>query len=473
MMSQPFYSELSGRMIHDDLEEIPSHFYNSITTENIAIPIIPFNPPQQALLPGLLIPYSKTEYISLQGSWLDFLDYFDKYCCIHCYKKIVHEELLQTLNNTENPDYDPDYNPDDSDNEESWTNDYEENSFDIEFYNSNDDPIGYLDDGTPIYYESELENTTPLQSGRVDENGNIDWNYENDNFEEYIPSKQPLCHKLIENFEEIESFKKNFCAICQDEMINFLELPCGHIFHKDCISNWLYTSATCPTCRFFIETDNCGECQPCKTRLGISEGWIMPHIYSDMPALIDPDDYSDDYSDEDYSDEEYSENEVWPPVENRINNRMNNTLPLNEVSPPIENRINYRIDYYSLYPSSIISTVTPINRLITPSNVPLYDTILQSFQRIFDDIWENRITWERRGRVNRNRQFDRNRQFVSHRLTKVMIHQDKIYKGRKIQRKIQRQRKNKRNRYRKHKHKRYHRRNNRRQRIRYNFQGRR
>jgi hypothetical protein len=47
------------------------------------------------------------------------------------------------------------------------------------------------------------------------------------------------------------------CAICleswkdTDEVSKFE--PCGHLFHSDCISEWIRRKSTCPTCR----TDVC------------------------------------------------------------------------------------------------------------------------------------------------------------------------------------------------------------------------
>ena len=33
------------------------------------------------------------------------------------------------------------------------------------------------------------------------------------------------------------------------------KLPCGHLFHKECVVGWLEKNCTCPVCRFELETD--------------------------------------------------------------------------------------------------------------------------------------------------------------------------------------------------------------------------
>lgn len=43
------------------------------------------------------------------------------------------------------------------------------------------------------------------------------------------------------------------CMVCLEEFLMGSEvvcLPCGHIFHGDCIVRWLETSHLCPLCRF-------------------------------------------------------------------------------------------------------------------------------------------------------------------------------------------------------------------------------
>jgi len=48
------------------------------------------------------------------------------------------------------------------------------------------------------------------------------------------------------------------CAVCQDQIKeeeNIIELPCGHLFHKDCLVPWLERHANCPVCRSEIGED--------------------------------------------------------------------------------------------------------------------------------------------------------------------------------------------------------------------------
>eukprot|EP00591_Stephanopyxis_turris_P010329 CAMPEP_0195517906 /NCGR_PEP_ID=MMETSP0794_2-20130614/11815_1 /TAXON_ID=515487 /ORGANISM="Stephanopyxis turris, Strain CCMP 815" /LENGTH=240 /DNA_ID=CAMNT_0040646783 /DNA_START=321 /DNA_END=1043 /DNA_ORIENTATION=+ len=49
------------------------------------------------------------------------------------------------------------------------------------------------------------------------------------------------------------------CCICFRE--NHLgqkvtKLPCGHLYHKPCITEWLKKHCTCPICRYELETDD-------------------------------------------------------------------------------------------------------------------------------------------------------------------------------------------------------------------------
>ena len=57
------------------------------------------------------------------------------------------------------------------------------------------------------------------------------------------------------------------CSVCLDEMLSLaapvVQLPCGHCFHRGCISKWLAgTSPTCPLCKMQLEIPcSHGDCQ--------------------------------------------------------------------------------------------------------------------------------------------------------------------------------------------------------------------
>uniref|UniRef100_A0A915HY16 E3 ubiquitin-protein ligase hrd-1 n=1 Tax=Romanomermis culicivorax TaxID=13658 RepID=A0A915HY16_ROMCU len=43
------------------------------------------------------------------------------------------------------------------------------------------------------------------------------------------------------------------CIICREEMrTQAKKLPCGHIFHTNCLRSWFQRQQTCPTCRLDI-----------------------------------------------------------------------------------------------------------------------------------------------------------------------------------------------------------------------------
>ena len=69
--------------------------------------------------------------------------------------------------------------------------------------------------------------------------------------QELVP--EYMASDLIRLDEESHHHSPEMCSICldeysPDEMV--AELPCGHIFHSDCISKWLTErSSTCPLCK--------------------------------------------------------------------------------------------------------------------------------------------------------------------------------------------------------------------------------
>ncbi|KAD2393328.1 hypothetical protein E3N88_40305 [Mikania micrantha] len=60
---------------------------------------------------------------------------------------------------------------------------------------------------------------------------------------------------------EVKATDIEVCAICKDKLSNNEEeivkqLPCGHMYHEDCIVPWLGSRNTCPVCRYELPTDD-------------------------------------------------------------------------------------------------------------------------------------------------------------------------------------------------------------------------
>eukprot|EP00268_Persea_americana_P010232 TRINITY_DN14147_c0_g1_i1.p1 TRINITY_DN14147_c0_g1~~TRINITY_DN14147_c0_g1_i1.p1 ORF type:complete len:216 (-),score=15.99 TRINITY_DN14147_c0_g1_i1:121-768(-) len=74
----------------------------------------------------------------------------------------------------------------------------------------------------------------------------------------FVPATSTAIDTLkTEKFEE--GMKSSTCTICLDDFIVGMHLkcmPCMHLFHKDCIVNWLKQSNSCPICRSKLQDEN-------------------------------------------------------------------------------------------------------------------------------------------------------------------------------------------------------------------------
>lgn len=76
------------------------------------------------------------------------------------------------------------------------------------------------------------------------------------------PTDQQIVNELpetqIDDVNKLSPEKKN-CVICLEDFKNgdkATVLPCLHLFHKNCIQNWLKTQNCCPICKYKLTMDN-------------------------------------------------------------------------------------------------------------------------------------------------------------------------------------------------------------------------
>ncbi len=84
----------------------------------------------------------------------------------------------------------------------------------------------------------------------------------------YGPSREsqqppPASKKFIDSLhpkpvteDDVQEVNNKECLIClEDHTIGSMacKLPCGHLFHKSCVSEWLVKHCTCPACRYEVE----------------------------------------------------------------------------------------------------------------------------------------------------------------------------------------------------------------------------
>ena len=64
---------------------------------------------------------------------------------------------------------------------------------------------------------------------------------------------------IINEIVDIKKCPKKECCIClQNFKIgdNFISLPCIHIFHSECIINWMELNNVCPLCKYELTCKN-------------------------------------------------------------------------------------------------------------------------------------------------------------------------------------------------------------------------
>ena len=83
---------------------------------------------------------------------------------------------------------------------------------------------------------------------------------------EYV-RRTPVQKKIVTSLPRVSKKRSNIgsieCAICLRGVVDnqpgssmrFIDLPCKHSFHMNCIENWLsHKSGSCPLCRIPVDT---------------------------------------------------------------------------------------------------------------------------------------------------------------------------------------------------------------------------
>ena len=74
------------------------------------------------------------------------------------------------------------------------------------------------------------------------------------------PADKQLIKKLsVNKIKDIKNLTIKNCSICLENFKNgdnFIALPCIHIFHPECIINWMNTKNICPLCKYEFTSSN-------------------------------------------------------------------------------------------------------------------------------------------------------------------------------------------------------------------------
>ncbi|KAF0684037.1 Aste57867_23958 [Aphanomyces stellatus] len=104
----------------------------------------------------------------------------------------------------------------------------------------------------------------------------------------YKPTSQHILEKLAEWKVASPCVDEYGCAICMSDMdaADSVGLPCGHVFHSDCVRQWLTRRNTCPNCRHEFQKELAGRfvVSTIKTSLQVDQGDVHSPGVRDTPV---------------------------------------------------------------------------------------------------------------------------------------------------------------------------------------------
>ncbi|XP_047181613.1 E3 ubiquitin-protein ligase CIP8-like [Vigna umbellata] len=66
----------------------------------------------------------------------------------------------------------------------------------------------------------------------------------------------PADKAFVEGLEMVQQKGSERCAICFEDFLFGVRMPCLHAFHKSCITEWLQIGNSCPLCRINLPTQS-------------------------------------------------------------------------------------------------------------------------------------------------------------------------------------------------------------------------
>ena len=80
-----------------------------------------------------------------------------------------------------------------------------------------------------------------------------------------VPGAEAFIKAHAKNMDPNDPKMKEGCVICMEDFADnsekrVAELHCKHIFHEECLKEWVKKNTTCPTCRAPIKNEDAEEC---------------------------------------------------------------------------------------------------------------------------------------------------------------------------------------------------------------------
>ena len=72
----------------------------------------------------------------------------------------------------------------------------------------------------------------------------------------HFKMEKKYCKKSDQDPNKLEYPECSICLMEVNDGQDTILLPCGHMFHDKCVTQWLKIHNTCPLCRFELPTDN-------------------------------------------------------------------------------------------------------------------------------------------------------------------------------------------------------------------------